>query len=77
MHPKWELISSDICQRLSIIVNAANECGHSMEMNMHNIHEHDDGVIELGVASVDTRGSVTGDLDAIGLQLKNMGIADD
>ncbi len=44
---------------------------------MHNIHEHDDGVIELGVASVDTRGSVTGDLDAIGLQLKNMGIADD
>ncbi|WP_240962513.1 benenodin family lasso peptide [Sphingobium sp. TB-6] len=44
---------------------------------MQSIHEHDDGVIDLGVASVDTQGSVTGDLDAIGLQLNNTGIADD
>ncbi|WP_257555921.1 benenodin family lasso peptide [Sphingobium sp. CFD-2] len=44
---------------------------------MQNIHEHDDGVIDLGVASVDTQGTVMGDIDSIGLQLGNNGIADD
>lgn len=44
---------------------------------MQNIHDNDEVIVDLGTASVETQGSVRGDVDQIGLQLLAMGIADD
>jgi hypothetical protein len=47
-----------------------------MEMNMSNI-EHDEDIVDLGAASVETQGAIRGVLDLTGGQLNQMGIADD
>ena len=48
-----------------------------MEMKMNNINEHEDSVVDLGVASVETKGAALDDSDNIGGQVRQLGIADD
>lgn len=44
---------------------------------MSNIHEHEDRVVDFGVASIETRGAALDDSDNIGGQVRQLGIADD
>ena len=48
-----------------------------MEMNMTSIIEHDEMVVDLGVASVETKGVGQGAFDSIGTEKAQLGIADD
>lgn len=48
-----------------------------MEMNMKNVIKHDEVVVDLGVASVETKGAGVGLEDNLGTQIRSMGIADD
>jgi hypothetical protein len=48
-----------------------------MEMKMSNINEHEDSIVDLGVASVETKGAALDDSDNIGGQVRQLGIADD
>lgn len=54
-----------------------NGCGDLMEMNMKNIIDYDETVLDLGAASVETKGAALDDSDNIGGQVRKMGIADD
>lgn len=44
---------------------------------MQKIHEHDEVVVDLGVASVETKGAGVGLADNLGTQIKQFGISDD
>ena len=48
-----------------------------MEMNMTSIIEHDELVVDLGAASVETKGAGVGNADSLGTEIRQMGIADD
>jgi hypothetical protein len=48
-----------------------------MEMNMKNVIEHDEVVVDLGVASIETKGVGQGAFDSIGTEKAQLGIADD
>ncbi|MBV2148055.1 benenodin family lasso peptide [Sphingobium sp. AS12] len=48
-----------------------------MEMNMTSIIEHETLVVDLGAASVETKGAALDDSDNIGGQVRQLGIADD
>ncbi|WP_145205949.1 benenodin family lasso peptide [Sphingobium sp. B2] len=44
---------------------------------MQKIHDNEEMLVDLGVASTETQGSVQGAPDSIGLQQLDLGIADD
>jgi hypothetical protein len=48
-----------------------------MEMNMQNVIEHDEVIVDLGTASLETKGVGQGDFDSIGTEKARLGIADD
>jgi hypothetical protein len=48
-----------------------------MEMNMQNVIEHDEVIVDLGTASLETKGGGNGDFDTWSNEQLRMGIADD
>lgn len=44
---------------------------------MKNVIEHNEVVVDLGVASVETQGAGVGLEDSLGTQIRSIGIADD
>lgn len=75
--PKWDLIRSDIWRRLFILCLPLEFSGSMMEVNMERHIEHDDDILDLGVASVETKGAALDDSDNLGGRVRPIGIADD
>lgn len=44
---------------------------------MQNVIEHDEVIVDLGAASLETKGVGQGDFDSIGTEKVRLGIADD